>query len=318
MPADPSTETLLFTIGAGKQTLALLPLLGPRWKKIRLGVRSDTSLARLKASFPSAEIIKADLDNPESVNRLMHNVSVIFHFGPSFHPRESDLGLRVIDAAAAINRASPGTIKHFILSSVLGSQLTKLPSHACKRPVEEALMESGLPYTILQPTFRMDVFPLQVVLSQKPADGGPIVHKAAWRPEIKTSFVTLRDQAEAARAVVEERERHLYATYQLVSTPEPIPYAEFVRRAVEVAGERVEVGYRGYEEAVAFYLGILFGGEEKADPEVRDGLQRTLLYYNHRGLLGSSTQLEWLIGRKGETVEEWARGVVGLVESGHV
>ena len=41
-------------------------------------------------------------------------------------------------------------------------------------------------------------------------------------------------------------------------------------------------------------------------------MQRTLLYYNHRGLMGSSTQLEWLIGRKGQTVEEWARMVVGF------
>ncbi|KAK3319175.1 hypothetical protein B0H66DRAFT_591764 [Apodospora peruviana] len=174
--------------------------------------------------------------------------------------------LDVIDAAAAINRTNPGTIKHFILSSVLGSQLNKLPSHACERPVEEALMESGLPYTILQPTFRMDMFPLQVVLNQKQTadDGGPIiVHKATWPPEIKISFITLRDQSEAVRVVVEERERHLYATYQLFSTPEPIPYAEFVRRAVEVAGKRVEVGYQEYEEAVAFYLGMMFwrGGE---------------------------------------------------------
>ncbi|KAK4184775.1 hypothetical protein QBC35DRAFT_39561 [Podospora australis] len=312
MPADPSAETLLFTIGAGKQTVALLPVLIPKWKKIRLGIRSDKSLSRLQTSFPATEIIKTDLDNPNSVNRLIQGVSVVFHFGPSFHTRESDLGLCVIDAAAAINRTNPVTIKHFVLSSVVGSQLAKLPNHACKRPVEEALMESGLPYTILQPTFRMDVFPLRIILNQKPADGGPIVYKAAWRPEIKTSFVTLRGQSEAASVVLEERERHLYATYLLVSTPEPILYAEFVRRAVAVAGERIEVGYQRYEEAVALYLGILFGGEDKADPEVRDGLQRTLLYYKHRGLLGSSTQLEWLIGRKGETVEEWARGVLDL------
>ncbi|GAB1312820.1 NAD(P)-binding protein (Fragment) [Madurella fahalii] len=313
MPADPTSDKLLFTVGAGKQSIALLSILVPNWKNIRLGVRSDASATRLADEFPSAEIVRADLNDIKSVEELVKGVNVIYHFGPSLHPREADLGVRVVDAAGAENRRNPGAIKHFVFSSIAGPQIRKLPNHACKGLVEEALMESGLPYTILQPGFRMDAFPLGAVLGQRDAEdpGGTIIYKSAWRPEVATSFVTLRDQSEAARVVLEERERHFYATYQLVSTPAPMPYTEFVERAVGVAGKKVEVGYKGFEEAVAFYLDILFGSEEKADPEVRDGLQRTLLYYNHRGLLGSSTQLEWLIGRKGQSVEEWARTVLG-------
>ncbi|KAL2179026.1 uncharacterized protein P884DRAFT_219942 [Thermothelomyces heterothallicus CBS 202.75] len=334
MPADPTSDKLLITVGAGKQSLALLSVLVPHWKNIRLGARSDASAARLASEFPSAEIVRADLDNNKDVERLVRGVNVIYHFGPGLHPREAELGIRMVDAAAAENRRhhpSAGPIKHFVFSSVAGSQIRKLPNHACKSLVEEALMESGLPYTILQPGFRMDAFPLKAVLGQQQQqqqqqeqqeeeeeeeEGGdgaaPIVYQCAWRPENATSLVTLRDQSEAAKVVLEERERHLYATYQLVSTPAPIPYTEFVQRAVGAAGRRVEVGYKGFEEAVAFYMRLLFGSEDKADPEVRDGMQRTLLYYNHRGLLGSSTQLEFLIGRNGQTVEEWARSVLGL------
>ena len=61
-------------------------------------------------------------------------------------------------------------------------------------------------------------------------------------------------------------------TYQLVSTPEPIPYTEFVKRTFRQAGKEIEVGYKGFEEAVASYLKILFGNEAKANLEVRDGL----------------------------------------------
>ncbi|KAK4122082.1 NAD(P)-binding protein [Parathielavia appendiculata] len=314
MPADTTSDKLLITIGAGKQSIALLSVLVPKWKNIRLGVHSDGSAARLTGEFPDAEIVKADLDDIKSVEKLVNGVNVIYHFGPSLHPREADLGIRVVDAAAAENRRNPGVIKHFVFSSVAGPQIRKLPNHACKGLVEEALMESGLPYTILQPGFRMDAFPLKAILGQQNAEdpSAPIIYKSAWRPEVVTSFVTLRDQSEAAKVVLEERERHFYATYQLVSTPVPMPYIEFVERAVGTARRKVMVGYKGFEEAVAFYLNIIFGSEERADPEVRDGLQRTLLYYNHRGLLGSSTQLEWLIGRKGQSVEEWARTVLGL------
>ncbi|KAL2192579.1 hypothetical protein P885DRAFT_47339 [Corynascus similis CBS 632.67] len=303
MPADPASDKLLITAGAGKQSVALLSALLPKWRKIRLGVRSEASSTRLAGEFPNAEIVRADLDNIRDVERLVEGVNVIYHFGPSLHPREADLSIRVIDAAVAENRRSPGVIKHFVFSSVAGPQIRKLPNHACKSLVEEVLMESGLPYTIIQPGFRMDAFPLRALYA-------PIIYKCAWRPENATSFVTLYDQSEATRVILEERERHFYATYQLVSTPAPISYTEFVQRAVSTAGRKAEVGYRGFEEAMAFYMQIMFGSEEKADPEVRDGLQRTLLYYNHRGLLGSSTQLEWLVGRKGQTVEEWARSVL--------
>lgn len=117
----------------------------------------------------------------------------------------------------------------------------------------------------------------------------------------------------AAKVVLKEQERHFYATYQLVSTPEPISYTEFVKRAVGQGGKEVEVGYKGFEESVAFYLGMFSepGKESKVDLEIRDGLERMLLYYNNRGLLGNPNHLEWLIGRKAQTVEEWAQEQLG-------
>ncbi|KAJ9137472.1 NAD(P)-binding protein [Pleurostoma richardsiae] len=309
MPANYSSDKLLLTVAGSSQGQALLSQLAGKWKNLRLGVHSEKSAAKPRSQYPDAEIVEADLDNVKAVQELVKGVNVIFHLGPSFHSRETYVGLRVVDAAAAENRRQPGVIKHFVFSSVIGTQLHKLLNHDCKRPIEEALMESGLPYTILQPTHRMDMLPLKAILGQEsPGPGAPLVFKASWKPENKMSFVTLRDQTEAAKVVLEEQERHFYATYQLVSTPSPIPYTDFVKRAVAQAGREVEVGYKGFEESVAFYLDMLFGGEGKASPEVRDGLERMLLYYNDRGLWGSSNHLEWLLGRKGETVEEWARG----------
>lgn len=95
--------------------------------------------------------------------RLMKDVSVVIHIGPSYHPYEADIGRMMIDAAYT---SSPGTLKHFILPSLLNSQLSKMLNHACKKEVGEYIMESGLPCTILQPATFMDDIPLAMLAQQ--------------------------------------------------------------------------------------------------------------------------------------------------------
>ena len=51
-----------------------------------------------------------------------------------------------------IDAAKSHGVSHFIYASVLHPCLRKLMNHDCKRYVEEYLIESGLPYTILQPS----------------------------------------------------------------------------------------------------------------------------------------------------------------------
>lgn len=63
-----------------------------------------------------------------------------------------------------IEAARTNKIKHFVHSSVLLPSLRKLLHHKDKRHVEEALIESGLRYTILQPSNFMDNFPIQKLL----------------------------------------------------------------------------------------------------------------------------------------------------------
>ena len=110
--------------------------------------------------------------------------------------------------------------KHFVLSSVLNSQLRKIMDHDCKRCVEEYAMESGLPYTILQPTTFMDNLPLPLLWRQTRGGEDP-VFRTMWSTDVPFPFVTLHDVVEAMRTVLEEREKHFYAQYPLVSTAAP-------------------------------------------------------------------------------------------------
>jgi len=208
----------------------------------------------------------------------------------------------MIEAALSLPKSH---FRHFVYSSVLHSRLRKLMNHDCKRYVEEALTESSLPYTILQPTHFMDMFPIAKLQSSPDPE---ITYTSNWNPDIEFTFVALSDLAAAAKVVLEERERHFYASYELVGT-DKLTYREISGIAGEIIGKKVRVEKRESEEATEALLGMLFAGNEgEIDNRTRDGAERLILYYNRRGLVGNKNILTWLIGREPMSWREWAEG----------
>lgn len=292
------TDLLLITCASGKQASHILPLVYGIWKHLRLVVNSATSEDRLKKQYPTAEVIRADLCNPKDCHRIMTNVTTVFHIGPSFHPHETEIGYFMIDAA--ISQTS-STFQHFVYSSVLDSQLRKLMNHDCKRYVEEYLLESGLNYTILQPTHFMDMLPVAQLLAQEQP-----IYTANWNPEVTFSFLALKDLGEAAAKVIEERERHYLAQYPLCST-RAYSYRDVIRIVSESIGKDITIKRREIEEGATALMTMLYGDAAQVPSQTRDAAQRLLLYYNHHGLKGNPNVLEWLIERKPTTHQEWVR-----------
>lgn len=209
MPADLSKDLLLITSAGGKQANALLPLLS-EWKNLRLAVKSASSKEHLQRQYPNAEVIRTDLYSPENCSRLLKDIGVVGHIGPSYHPHEAEIGKMMIDAAIQCYQSANGTLKHFIFSSVLNSQLSKMMNHKCTKQVEKYIMESGLPYTILQPTTFMDNIPVGMLAQQKEP-----VFKAAWNTHIPCSMIALSDLAAVYKTVLYEREKHIYEQSRL-------------------------------------------------------------------------------------------------------
>ncbi|MER9598956.1 NmrA family NAD(P)-binding protein [Mesorhizobium sp. M0244] len=73
-------------------------------------------------------------------------MDAVFHVGPAFAPNEVELGKNMVQAAV---RAG---VRKFVFSAVIHPVLSGLPNHAAKAPVEEAVINSDLEYTILHPT----------------------------------------------------------------------------------------------------------------------------------------------------------------------
>ena len=204
----------------------------------------------------------------------------------------------MIEAAVTVK-----TVKHFIYSSVLHPSLRKLLNHDCKRYVEEALIESGLPYTILQPSNFMDTFPIHKLLSEEKP-----VYPARWDPDVPFCHTSLYDLADATAKILEGREAHVYATYQMLSTGPPVSFRDICAIVGRVIGKEVAVEQMPYQKVLERDPPVetMFGLRE--DPRTRDVAQRMLLYYNFRGLVGSTNVMRWVLGREPTGWEAWVRG----------
>ncbi|EXJ57806.1 uncharacterized protein A1O5_12364 [Cladophialophora psammophila CBS 110553] len=305
------SDLIVLTCASGKQCSHMIPLLYKEetpLSRLRLVVNSKASLDRLTQRYPKAEVVQADFQNPQDCRKILDGATTIYYLSPTFTPHEAHMGMNVIDAAVAESKKKipPSKFQHFVFSSVLHPEITKMLNHDRKRLVEEYLVESPLTYTILQPSHFTDnsIGPL---LAQRDADAP--VYMAPYDPTVKFSFTTLRDHAEASVKVIQERHRHFFATYQILSTW-PMDYYEYIRSVGDVLGRTFEVRQMSYEQAVETFCKRLFPGVESlADVDLRnrEGPERMLLYYNTRGVLGNPRVLEWLIGRKATTPAELAK-----------
>ena len=298
-------ELIVLTCASGKQCSQIIPLLYQYTSqyKLRLVVHSQKSLEDLQMRWPGAEVFRANLRSSEDCAQIVKGATTIYYVSPTFQPHEAQLGMNVINAAVAESTAAGSKLSHFVFSSVLHPEISKLLNHDRKRMIEEYLCESPLNYTILQPSHFADNA-IGALLAQK--DSSHPVFTAAHDPEVSFSFSCIRDFADVSVKVIQERSRHFFATYQLSSTW-PMKYCECVRSIGAVMGKEVEIKRMPYEQVIERYCKLVFGPDAEPDQQMRDGPERLLLYYNTRGIIGNPGVLEWLLGRPGTTPAELAK-----------
>jgi len=293
MPADPNTDLLLLTAASGKQIGTLLPLLS-EWKRLRLAVHSKAPAENLSTQYPAAEVVKVDLTSSDSIHSILKDVNVVVHVGPPFHPEEANIGCMMVDAARKTYKDGSGKFKHFIFSSVIGSQLSSMVHHAAKRRVEEHLMESGLPFTILQPSTFLDNIPVAKLVEEP-------VYPELWNLDTRFSFTTLRDNAEALHRVLMEREEHFLAQYPIISVDLPKSTREVLSVIEKKINKKIETKHLEQDEAAE----LLLKRASDSGAYAKEAVGLMAKYYNTKGLLGNSKVLKAVIGREPMQVAEW-------------
>ncbi len=268
---------ILITGAAGKTGRAVIRALAPCGEPVR-GLVHHGEQIRAVEDLGARDTVVGDMRVEAVLVQAMRDARAVYHICPNVNPDEVTIGRAMIVAARAHR------IEHFVYHSVLHPQTRAMPHHWKKLQVEEALFESGLAYTVLQPAAYM-----QNVLSGWQAIMIDGIHAVPYPVTTRLGMVDLEDVAEAARVVLTER-GHASAIYELAG-PEVLAQTEVAeilsrRLGRPVRAERIPIE-TWTERARASGMG---------DCQI-DALVRMFHYYERFGFWGNPRALTQLIGR---------------------
>ncbi len=163
-----------------------------------------------------------------------------------------------------------------------------MPHHWQKLRVEEQLFESGLCYTILQPTAYM-----QNVLAHWDQIMGQGVYPVPYAVETRLGMVDLEDVAEAAAIVLTEL-GHAGAVYELAGA-EVLSQTEVATILGQQLGRPVRA------ETVPLETWERRARESGLGDYQVETLVKMFRYYERYGFWGNPRVLSWLLGRSPTT-----------------
>ena len=107
------------------------------------------------------ETVEADLKDPSSLTAACHGIRAVISTATTTHSRQSGDSIETTDEAGQRNlvqAALASGVGHFTYVSYSGGINTDDPLTRAKRAVERQIQQSGMSYTILRPSFFMEVW----------------------------------------------------------------------------------------------------------------------------------------------------------------
>ncbi|MEO7394139.1 MAG: SDR family oxidoreductase [Chitinophagaceae bacterium] len=246
-------------------------LLG-RNKNVRGLVRATSDLnkvAQLKAS--GVETIVGDLKDKVSLENAVNGVSAIISTVSSTLSRQEGDSIQTVDEQGQINlidAAVKAGVNQFIYISLC--KLGECPLQTAKLKVEKHLAESGLNYTILQPTYFMEVWLSPVLGFDYPNAKATIYgegnNKISWVAikDVASFAVAALDNPAAANKIIELGGPEALSPLEAVNIFESTKGKKFVLQFVttEVLKAQRDAAQDPLSESFAtFMLGVTNGSE---------------------------------------------------------
>ena len=271
---------ILITGANGQTGRAIILNLLSKGEEVRAFVHKTEHIQGLK-SLGVKEVVVGDMMDQEATNKAFKGIRAAYHICSAVNPEEIRIG------QIAINAARSAQIEHFVYHSVLHSVLQDLPHHQKKLMVEEIVVNSGIPYTIIQPAILMqNILEGWKLLSEE----GIFEQRFFTSKETRICMVDLEDLAEAA-SIILTKPGHTNATYELCG-PENLSVADMLAAFKQYFGREIKAKTTPDELWAA----------QLQKHGVGDYQINTLLtmfhHYNEHGFAGNPNVLTWILGRR--------------------
>jgi uncharacterized protein YbjT (DUF2867 family) len=260
---------------AGPSASLVVPELLKRNVSVRAFVhkQEDQPMVRKRGV---TDIVVGELSDATAVAKAVEGIDAVFYIAPAALENEAEVGKQFVTAA---KRAG---VRRVVFSSVIHPVLSELVNHADKAPVEEALLDSGMEYVLLQPAmFFQNFIGAWAKMKQSGVYGEP------WSTETRFTRVDYRDVAEVAAMALTE-DRLLYGTFELCAEGN-LNRHDLAALMSEVLGKQVKP------------IKIEVPTEANTPPK----LTRMFDWYDKHALLGNSTTLRAILGREPRTLRSF-------------
>ena len=281
--------TTLLTAANGRTGRAVLKALANAGADVKVFVRDEGQWPALK-ELGAASCALGDMEDASTIDAALASCDKIIHIGPPMHPNEVGITGRFINAAKAHG------VEQFIYYSVMHPLRRAVRHHRLKLDAEETLIESGLPYTIVQPIRYMQH--LELIWKKVLATG---IHSMPFNIDVRFNVADLRDLAEAT-AIVATQPGHLYATYELAG-PEALSQRDMAEVISRVLGRKIRAEALSLEQMEKNARAAGAG-----DDRVTQMLTMNQ-HYDDYGFHGNPNVLRWILGREPNTFENYVRRV---------
>jgi uncharacterized protein YbjT (DUF2867 family) len=278
-------NVILITGAAGKTGLAILSQLAQRGAATRAFIRADHQAPSVLQAGAS-EVVVGDILSEGDLKHACAGVLAIYHICPNVHPDEFAIGQRLMAAAQLTG------VRQLAYHSVLHPQTHTMAHHWEKLKVEEAIFESGLDFTILQPCA---YFQNLLAYRQSILESG--AYTIPYDTASRLSLVDLEDVAQAAATVLIEP-GHAGAIYELAG-PQTLSSDDVAEQLSTFLQKPV----------AAEQMTLSTWANQAVTSGLPDYSRTTLLsmfdYYDRNGFIGNPTMLSALLGRAPSTFTDF-------------
>ena len=234
-----NTGKVLITGATGNTGSGLVPKLREAGVEVRAFVRDEAEAQALKDI--GVEVVLGDLDRPETIGPAVEGIDKIYLLTWN-GPTQEQQAKNVINAA--VKAGNPHIVRH----SMWGSPKSRIVQQGDR--VDEALKSSGLPWTLLKPTFFMQ----NTMMAAQTIKSDGVIY---WDTgDGKLGMIDVRDIVDAAYAVL-TGSGHEGKSY-ILTGPEAISMHDVAKTFSRVLGKDVKYVNVPHEASLQSMLSMGF------------------------------------------------------------